>query len=199
MKLVTDLGTKNKWKRRRGIYECPLCFEENEHTTRDVVAGKITKCKKCSNKLRALKHGQSNTDLYKVWVEMRNRCQNKNNQKYDYYGGRGISVDILFSEFEDFKNWSELNGYKKGLTIDRKDNDGNYTPLNCRWVTMKIQSQNKRRKLTATSKHEGVSWKKANKKWAAQYEGKYLGLFEHEIDAANAVKQKRDEKDEMDK
>jgi hypothetical protein len=79
---------------------------------------------------------------------MKQRCYNENNPRYDDYGGRGIRIcnEWLNEEngFLSFYNWSIKNGYKKGLTLDRRDNDGNYEPSNCRWVTHKIQQNNKR-------------------------------------------------------
>lgn len=72
---------------------------------------------------------------------MKDRCGNPNNP---HYGGRGITVcDEWQSDFEAFYRWAISNGYKNDLTIDRIDNDGNYEPSNCRWVTGKQNSNNK--------------------------------------------------------
>lgn len=90
------------------------------------------------------KHGMSNTKIYKIWAGMIERCSYKRHKSYKYYGGRGISVcEEWLNSFENFYNWSIENGYREGLTIDRVDNDGNYCPENCKWVTMEDQSKNK--------------------------------------------------------
>ena len=86
----------------------------------------------------------SQTNLYHVWSSMKDRCRNKNNKYYERYGGRGISICEQWKEdFEEFKKWSYENGYTEGLSIDRRDNDGNYTPDNCRWVDQTTQNRNK--------------------------------------------------------
>lgn len=89
-------------------------------------------------------HRKSGSKLYLVWVEMRQRCNNPKSRKFKHYGARGISVCKEWSTFEAFYKWAVLNGYKEGLTLDRIDNEGNYDPENCRWVTQLIQCNNKR-------------------------------------------------------
>lgn len=100
---------------------------------------------------RVTSHQKSRSRLYGVWSGMRHRCNNKNASKYNFYGGRGISVcDEWNNSFENFYQWAMENGYdenaKRGdCTLDRIDTNGNYEPSNCRWVDMKIQSNNTRR------------------------------------------------------
>jgi len=98
-----------------------------------------------------LSHGMSGTRIHNIWIQMRNRCQNKNNQAYKYYGGRGISVDERWNIFENFLNdMGELYSQhitkysKKQTTIDRIDNEKGYCKRNCRWATYKEQMKNKR-------------------------------------------------------
>lgn len=96
-------------------------------------------------KNRMTKHGMRYEPLYHVWHGMIDRCVNKKCKGYKYYGGRGISVCIEWlSDISCFIKWCKSNGWKKGLDIDRINNNGNYSPGNCRFVTKKINSRNKR-------------------------------------------------------
>lgn len=84
---------------------------------------------------------------------MKKRCYNKNHHKYKRYGGRGITVcDEWRTNTQSFVDWSMSNGYADDLTIDRIDNDGNYEPGNCRWVTKEEQNHNKSSNVFLTYK-----------------------------------------------
>lgn len=98
---------------------------------------------------RGKNHGQRSSQLYQSWCAMKTRCTNPNQRNWHRYGGRGISVcDEWFASFDVFAAWAMDNGYEPGLTIDREDNDGNYDPWNCRWITRKknISKSNAERK-----------------------------------------------------
>lgn len=75
---------------------------------------------------------------------MRNRCENPKREKYKDYGGRGIKVCDEWHNVSNFVSWALNNGYEKGLQLDRKDNNGNYCPENCHFVTPKENSRNRR-------------------------------------------------------
>lgn len=86
------------------------------------------------------------TRLYKAWCNMKTRCLNPNTREYENYGGRGISVcESWKTGYVEFHNWAIRHGYEENLTLDRKDNDGNYEPNNCHWATNKEQQNNTRR------------------------------------------------------
>ena len=129
------------------------------------------------------KHGYRYHLLYNVWRAMRSRCCYKHNDNYKYYGGRGIFVcDEWQQSAGSFIRWALLNGWEKGLHIDRIDNNGNYCPGNCRFLTPSISVQNQRLlRSHNTSGYRGVSFHKLAKKWTAHIringKLKHLGYF----------------------
>ena len=89
--------------------------------------------------------------LRKVIVGIAQRCKNPNTVSFKDYGGRGIGISDEWYDTEkkrikskNFIAWAVRNGYKDGLVIDRIDTNGNYTPENCRWITIKANNRNKR-------------------------------------------------------
>jgi len=108
-------------------------------------------------------HAMTNTRIYGIWQNMKNRCYNKNVPAFVNYGGRGISVcDRWRNSFESFYE-DMKKGYNKSLSIDRIDNDGDYEISNCRWATDKEQANNRRDRKPNKKKTPVVRIDKYNK------------------------------------
>lgn len=96
-------------------------------------------------KQRQTTHGKTGQRIIRIYYDMKSRCYDEKNKRFSDYGGRGIKIcDEWKNNPARFVEWSNENGYADGLSIDRIDNDGDYEPSNCRWITLKQQAQNRR-------------------------------------------------------
>lgn len=114
------------------------------------------------------KHGLSKTRIHQLWHSMYCRCYYQGTNGYERYGGRGIKVCEEWKHLEgfvNFYNWAMNNGYNDNLSLDRIDNNGDYCPDNCRWITKKEQSNNRRNNVLYTFNGET----KTSKQWCEQY------------------------------
>jgi len=92
---------------------------------------------------RVTKHSLSNHPLFCRWDCMISRCENHNNPRYKSYGGRGISVCAEWRKsFKNYYDWAIKSGWEKHLCIDRKDNNNNYSPDNCHFITPAENNRN---------------------------------------------------------
>ena len=133
------------------------------------------------------KHYLSRHTLYNIWTNIKQRCLNSKNNNFKYYGGRGIRICIRWRRsFISFYRWAIDNGWKEGLEIDREDNDGNYTPGNCRIVTHQENSINRGKYRNNTSGYIGVNFYKRTQKYYARAHPKYIGIFDNCKQAAIA-------------
>lgn len=131
---------KNGKNRRMAKCSCD-CGETCAKNLYNVLYGTTTSCG--CKKRGTRKHGLSEHTLYKVWVSMKDRCYNPSNASYHRYGKRGIKLCKEWRHNpEAFIEWSINNGWKKGLTIERRNNDGDYDPNNCSFIPKSEQTKN---------------------------------------------------------
>jgi len=157
-----------------------------------LISGNSKSCGCLRNEMATAKqktHGMCYTPEYGAWEEMFQRCNNPNNKRYHYYGGRGIRICDRWKKFENF--YKDMGGKpSKKHSIDRIDNNGDYTPNNCRWATQTEQMRNTRTPKTNTSGARGVRWIERIKKYRAiigvNYKSVSLGCFSKLQDAIKA-------------
>ena len=108
-----------------------------------------------------VRHGlyKDHKELFNLWQTMKTRCENPKRKNFKRYGARGITVCEEWHEAKNFVEWALSNGYKKGLQLDRIDNNKGYSPDNCRFVTATENSRNRRnsRLLTINGETKCVS------------------------------------------
>ena len=156
------------------VYLCKCdCGAETNVKSGNLLSGNTQSCGCLSaernaerSRKRLLKHGGCGTRLYRIWFDMRQRCNWDKSINWHLYGGRGIKVcEEWEKDFAAFRDWALSHGYKEELQLDRIDNDGNYGPDNCRWATRIEQGNNRRTCVYVTINGETktvVEWCKAN-------------------------------------
>ena len=151
---LTVIGLYGHTKQGGRIWECRCVCGKITHVTTDKLnSGHSKSCGCYTHHILAdtrKTHGETETRLYKVWMNMRGRCKHTSRWDYEHYGGRGIKVcEEWDKNFVAFRDWAMEAGYnpeaKHGeCTLDRIDVNGDYCPENCRWVDMKTQMRNTR-------------------------------------------------------
>jgi len=176
-----EYGNKGN-KARMGLYKCPQCNSKMKLFHQNVLKRKGDVCSTCVKVNRNTTHGLSREPFYEVWNNMMGRCYRPSTPQFKDWGGRGISVCAEWHDPKCFQGWFMKN-HITGLQIDRRDNDGNYEPSNCRFVTRSVNAENQRTRSDKIGKYKYVNWSSQSQKWKVVYKGKYLGLFENEDEA----------------
>lgn len=142
---------------QQSLYLCKcVCGKQKVVMGSQLKNGKTRSCGCLAAELfkkRVTKHGLSSGSIYSIWAQMRRRCRSAKATFYSHYGGRGIKVCERWNK--SFENFLADMGPRPSPkhTLDRRDNDGNYEPSNCRWATKKEQALNKSN--TVLIKHDG--------------------------------------------
>lgn len=139
------------------------------------------------------KHGHGReggkSQVYIAWINMRQRCYNKNKKDYSYYGGRGIRVEDSWHVFKNFL--ADMGEPLPGQTLDRIDPNGNYCADNCRWATRKEQTRNRRDTVRFEYKGENLPVSEWAEKLSLTYGGMYNRIRTRSWDPDRVVNQKR--------
>jgi hypothetical protein len=130
---------------------CCDCGTKVEVSGNNLISGNSESCG-CLHKDRTREastvHGDRKRSLYAVWKTMKARCLNPKDRGFVHYGGRGITVcEQWRGSYIAFRDWALSRGYRPGLSIERKDNNGDYEPGNCEWIPRSRQNRNKRSNL----------------------------------------------------
>lgn len=159
-------GKKRSWE-----YRCrcgQIVTKVGADVTKEVKRGGTPNCgcltrQLMSEKLR--RHGMSSHPAFAVWRSMLDRCRLPSHRAWKNYGGRGICVCQRWQDgFENF--WADMGPtYQRGLSLDRRSNDGPYSPENCRWVNHKQQANNQRRNVIISTPDGDMTVAQASQKY----------------------------------
>jgi hypothetical protein len=133
---------RNGARRTMVKVECQVCGREKWHLVAELLRASCY----CNTERHGHARKRDRHPLYTVWTNLTQRCTNPNHPQYPDYGGRGIQVCDEWRDAAQFLVWAGSAGWEPGLQIDRRDNDGDYEPSNCRFVTPSVNASNRRPK-----------------------------------------------------
>ncbi|HAT3754847.1 TPA: AP2/ERF family transcription factor [Citrobacter amalonaticus] len=177
-------------KSKKALFRCD-CGTEKEINVCNVKSGKTKSCgclwREKMEGAPQKRHGLSHTREYSSWYSMMQRCYNPKANKYELYGGRGISVCQRWHDIAEF--CKDMGNRPEGATLDRIDPDKNYEPGNCRWADIHTQNRHLRKKRGSVSEYIGVELHHSGK-WSARIrindKRVWLGTYDTEEQAAAA-------------
>lgn len=154
--VVLRRGQPSGSRRLRARWICICDCGTEKSILMDALQGQHARSCGCLDMETKTSHGMSRTPEYKVWRAMQDRCTNPNNQSWDRYGGRGITVCDAWKDFTSFIADMGIRP-SPGHSIDRIDGNGNYEPDNCRWATIHEQNNNREGNVLLTWKGETMT------------------------------------------
>lgn len=193
-KLTVIRLSERKNGRITWLCECD-CGNEKVIRADDLRTGNSKTCG-CSYAVHGHNTRRGATSEYRSWNKMIQRCYNKKNRMYKFYGAKGVKV---CDEWHEFKNFINDMGEKPTTdhSIDRIDVNGNYEPSNCKWSTRLEQDRNKRIRGTNKTGVNGIHYDKKNKKYRASigvegktYQSKRFNTLDEAIEARKEMELK---------
>jgi len=208
--IIKELGTyeypKETSRRRRVVTSrCNDCLKEKTQSYDSFIANVSKECIHCAMVRKNTKHGgcsrENISKLYRVWVNMKSRCYNKNNTHYKNYGAKGVTIcKEWLNDFKSFETWALLNGWNDSLTIDKDKLSKElgivpplYSPKTCTFMSMLEQSKYKNglRRNNKTG-IENIHYHKRDKCYEIYSGGKYMGRRKTLEEAKVILKDKKD-------
>lgn len=137
---------------KKVVWRCKCdCGKLHDINTKSLRSSNVQSCG-CLRTEKATKHGMRNTRTYRIWNQMRNRCENPNHIYYRLYGGKNIKVCSRWKNFKNF--YADMGAAPDELTLERVNGSKGYSKANCKWATRKQQAINRSSTVFITFQNE---------------------------------------------